>query len=103
MRKVRVLNHGLPAGILTECDDGLYRFEYHEGYGGPPISLSMPVAQKSFEFYTFPPFFDGLLPEGSMLEALLKQAKLDTDDYLGQLMTVGQDMVGSVTVEAIDE
>ncbi|MGD9592865.1 MAG: HipA N-terminal domain-containing protein, partial [Candidatus Berkiella sp.] len=55
--------------------------------------------QKHFSFTTFPPFFDGLLPEGILLEALLKNAKIDKNDLFSQLVTVGNDLVGSVTVE----
>jgi serine/threonine-protein kinase HipA len=58
----------------------------------------MPVRPEPYRFNGFPPFFDGLLPEGFQLEALLRQAKLDRHDYLGQLLQVGSDMVGSVTV-----
>ncbi len=58
----------------------------------------MPLTQKKYEYSQFPPFFDGLLPEGFMLNALLKQAKLDIDDCLGQLIRVGSDLVGNVMV-----
>lgn len=101
MRKAKVYNHDIFAGILTQ-DNGQYRFDYIQEYAGPPISLTMPVHKKTFEFNTFPPFFDGLLPEGFMLEALLKTAKIDRYDLFSQLMMVGADLVGSVTVEEIE-
>jgi serine/threonine-protein kinase HipA len=63
----------------------------------------MSVSNKEYTFDEFPPFFDGLLPEGVMLEGLLRKAKLDNYDLFGQLMRVGGDMVGSVTVEEIYE
>jgi serine/threonine-protein kinase HipA len=59
----------------------------------------MPVQQREWRFDRFPPFFDGLLPEGPQLQALLKIGKLDRTDFFGQLLAVGQDMVGDVTVE----
>ncbi len=46
----------------------------------------------------FPPFFDGLLPEGILLEGLLKQRKIDKYDYFSQIVAVGNDLVGAVTV-----
>ena len=62
MRRVAVLMHGEPAGVLEESDDRkTYRFVYHPDYSGPPISLTMPVEEKVFEYDHFPPFFDGLL------------------------------------------
>ncbi len=101
MRKIEVLFNNFPAGFLSEEDSGKFVFEYAPDYKGPPISFTMPVDQKHFEFENFPPCFDGLLPEGTQLEGLLRQAKLDSDDYLGQLLRVGKDMVGAVTVREI--
>ena len=88
------------AGRLSEYARG-YTFEYLESYQGPPISLTMPVTERRYEFSDFPPFFDGLLPEGPQLEALLRQAKLDRHDLMGQLITVGSDLVGAVTVKEV--
>lgn len=99
MRKARVYHHDILAGFLIAYDDGRYEFHYTDGYQGPPISLTMPVAKQQFVFDTFPPFFDGLLPEGTLLEALLKQAKIDRYDLFAQLTTVGNDLVGAVTVK----
>ena len=99
MRKAEVRLHGIPAGVLEEIEQGnVYRFSYLDEYDGPPISLTMPVEKKKFFFEKFPPFFDGLLPEGMMLEGLLKQRKIDKHDYLSQLIAVGNDLVGAVTV-----
>lgn len=72
------------AGYLQESEDGRgYRFEYTPEYTGPPISLTMKVRTEPYLFEGFPPFFDGLLPEGAQLEALLRLHKLDRDDKLG--------------------
>ena len=38
---------------------------------------------------TFPPPFEGLLPEGAQLEALLRNHKIDRDDAFGKLVVVG--------------
>ncbi|CDR34237.1 HipA N-terminal domain-containing protein [Criblamydia sequanensis] len=62
----------------------------------------MPTTKQVYEYDKFPPFFEGLLPEGMMLEGLLRHAKLDRDDLIGQLITVGKDLVGNVTVEAFE-
>lgn len=100
MRKAEVFNFGVSAGFLLDHENGTYEFVYHDDYKGPPISLTMPVAQRQYLFDKFPPFFDGVLPEGVMLQALLKRAKIDRHDYFQQLVTVGDDLVGSVTVKA---
>ena len=100
MRGAEVSMHGIPAGILVEIEAGKkYRFSYFEKYAGPAIALTMPVGEKEFVFDRFPPFFDGLLPEGLLLEGLLKLRKIDKFDYLSQLIAVGNDLVGAVTVQ----
>ena len=38
-----------------------------------------------------------------MLEGLLKQIKIDKNDYFGQLLAVGGDLVGAVTVKEASE
>lgn len=93
--------HKDQAGILTNNEDGTYCFEYSADYTGDPISLSMPVRAEKFEFSAFPPFFDGLLPEGVQLEGLLKSHKIDRNDYFTQLIVTGKDLVGAVTVEEL--
>lgn len=99
MRKAKVYMHGQLAGALFEIEKSArYRFSYREDYTGPAISLAMPVTQKDYEFSAFPPFFDGLLPEGFQLEALLRKRKIDRTDLFSQLLIVGQDLVGAVTV-----
>ena len=61
----------------------------------------MPVRREVYRFDTFPPYFDGVLPEGIQLEGLLKMYKVDSDDYFQQLLITGLDLVGAVTVEEI--
>ncbi len=98
MRKAKIFFDGRPAGVLTE-DNGHYVFAYSNDYKGPSISRTMPREKEQFEFDKFPSFFDGLLPEGVNLEALLRKAKIDRKDYFGQLFAVGGDLVGAVSVE----
>lgn len=100
MRRALVRNHGREAGVLQEEDTG-YVFCYCEQYEGEPVSLTMPVRQEPYRFQGFPPFFEGILPEGFQLESLLSLQKIDADDYFGQLLVIGRDTVGSVTVESL--
>lgn len=100
MRKARIYVKGVEAGILTEVVQGKeYVFEYTEEYKGLEVSLTMPTNQKFYKFNNFPPFFDGLLPEGIQLEGLLKLKKIDRSDYFSQLIAIGEDTVGAVTVK----
>ena len=102
MRNARVFFENDLAGHLTESEDGKgYSFQYESSYSGPPISLTMPVREDPYLFDEFPPFFDGLLPEGFQLEALLRQKKIDRNDKFGQLLAIGADTVGAVTVQGM--
>lgn len=104
MRKADIFVKGDHAGTLTEIVKGKeYTFEYIEGYRGYDVSLAMPGTTRIYKFESFPPFFDGLLPEGIQLEGLLKTRKIDRYDYFSQLVAVGNDMVGAVTVKEVEE
>ncbi|OGC12868.1 toxin HipA [candidate division WOR-1 bacterium RIFOXYC2_FULL_37_10] len=102
MRKAKVYFLGSFAGIFEEIEKNkLYKFVYADNYSGKPISLTMPIAKSMYQFKEFPPFFDGLLPEGIMLDGLVRRLKIDKNDLFSQLMAVGHDMVGAVTIEEI--
>jgi serine/threonine-protein kinase HipA len=102
MRSAKVYVNSLEAGILSEIEFGKkYRFVYPEGYSGDPISVTMPVSQRIYEYDVFPPFFDGLLPEGYQLDGLLKFGKIDRNDLFSQLTAVGEDLVGNITVNEV--
>ena len=104
MRKAKVYVKGIEAGILTENISGkAYTFEYHENYNGPEVSCTMLPGQKKYSYHEFPPFFEGLLPEGIQLEGLLKLNKIDRNDLFSQLMAAGDDVVGAVTIKEIVE
>ena len=104
MRKAKIFVRGIEAGTLTELIQGKeYVFEYLNEYDGTEISRTMPTNIKIYKFDNFPPFFEGLLPEGIQLEGLLKIRKIDKNDFLSQLIAVGEDLVGVVTVKEIME
>lgn len=102
-RRAEVAVHGRPAGILEEIEPGrAYRFEYLPDYDGHPVSLTLPIEDREHVFTVFPPFFDGLLPEGIQLEALLRLRKIDADDFFSQLLAVGADLVGTTTLSELE-
>ncbi len=103
MRRAIVMVHGNRTGVLTEVSPAEYYFEYDENYEGEAVSLTMPLNHKKYGYKSFPPFFEGLLPEGVMLEGLLRIAKIDKKDYFSQLIATGNDLVGSVTVKSMED
>jgi serine/threonine-protein kinase HipA len=101
MRKAAVHQQGTLAGILEEIEENRYRFSYDPAYRGQPVSLALPIREAPYDFERFPPVFEGLLPEGLPLEALLRQYKIDKKDLFKQLVTVGEDVVGSLTIKEV--
>jgi len=97
-RRAEVYQQGRLAGYLEELGGSSWRFSYLPEYDGLAVSLTMPKRMEPYLFSRFPPLFDGLLPEGHQLEALLRKHKIDRNDLFGQLMIVGEDLVGSLSL-----
>nr|WP_319776350.1 HipA N-terminal domain-containing protein [uncultured Sphaerochaeta sp.] len=103
-RQGRVFVRNIPAGIIAQTDEG-YQFTYEPTYlqapGSVPISLTMPLQETPYQSTTFFPFFDGLIPEGWLLEQACRNWKLDRRDRMGLLLHVCRDCVGFVSVEEV--
>lgn len=106
MRKAKIFCQSAFAGILSEEESG-YRFVYDDAYlhqhHSRPVSLTMPTSQKEYMSNMFFPFFDGLIPEGWLLEISVKNWKLNPRDRMGLLLACCRDCIGAVSVEAINE
>lgn len=102
MRKARIFVNNRPAAELLELAKDHYRIVYDPSYIGSPISLTLPIAKGKFDFDSFPPFFEGLLPEGAQLESLIRQRKIDERDYFSQILAVGEDLVGNVSIRKLE-
>lgn len=85
------------AGVLSR-GDGKYSFCYLDDYKGPPVFIGWPLYEKEKHWEEFPAVFDGVLPEGVLLEQLLAKHKLDRSDKWGQLVAVGQDLTGFLCI-----
>lgn len=70
MRQGRVFCNGIAAGIITEDEQG-YTFVYDEAYlsqpEAQPVSLTLPLRKEPYNNNVMFSFFDGLIPEGWML------------------------------------
>jgi serine/threonine-protein kinase HipA len=102
MRKAKVYLHNELAGYLTESENG-YSFSYDKDYlSGPtakPVSLTLPLQDKPHISRTMTPFFDGLVPEGWLLEIAEKNWKLNARDRMGLLLVCCRDCIGAVSIE----
>ena len=84
------------AGILTESKDYLTMPEAQS------ISLSMPLREEPFQSHTFLPFFDGLIPEGWLLDIAQKNWKIDVRDRMALLLACCRDCIGAVSIEPVN-
>lgn len=101
MRKADIFVNDVKAGVLVEVNSSQYEFTYEDNYQGHPVSLTMPLKNKHYTFFSFPAVFEGLLPEGLQLEALLRDKKINRYDLFKQLIECGADCVGAISVKEI--
>jgi len=103
MRRARVLWCDTLAGVLSETDEG-YVFQYDDKYltdtSSQAISLTLPLRKEPFTSSTMFSFFDGLIPEGWLLNIVQETWKLDQHDRMGLVMTCCQDCIGAVSIFA---
>ncbi|MCR4874450.1 MAG: HipA N-terminal domain-containing protein [Clostridia bacterium] len=92
------------AGVLSEIDSG-YMFAYDSNYlkldNKKPVSLTLPLQEAPYISSTLFSFFDGLIPEGWMLDVVIKNWKLDRNDRFGALLKCCVDCVGNVSIRGI--
>lgn len=105
-RKGEVYYNKLFAGIISETDEG-YVFAYEDSYlqnqETLPISLTLPKTNKQFFSKSMIPFFDGLLPEGWLLNIAVENWKLNSKDRMGLLLATCKDCIGAVSIIPIEE
>lgn len=101
MRSAKVYMHNDRAGSLVENEDG-YTFKYDQEYLSNPaakaISLTLPLNETAFKSKTMFPFFDGLIPEGWLLEIAENNWKLNSRDRMGLLLACCKDCIGAVSI-----
>ena len=96
----------LLAGVLTEGDDG-YEFHYFPEYltlnEAKPVSLTMPLREEVYRSKVLFPFFDGLIPEGWLLDVALRNTDISMLDRMSLLLLCCKDCIGAVSVESVIE
>lgn len=101
MKQAEVYYKSKLAGILTEDEDG-YHFVYNETYlssgDARPISLTLPLGSEEYHDKVLFPFFDGLIPEGWLLNVAEKNWKIDNRDRMSLLLACCKDCIGAVSI-----
>ena len=89
------------AGILTEDDNG-YQFKYDKAYldneNALAVSLTLPLQEEPFSVEYLFPFFDGLIPEGWLLDIAHKNWKINPRDRMGLLLATCRDCIGNISI-----
>lgn len=89
------------AGVIFEDEEG-YHFQYDRDYlkqdNVQAISLTLPLQEKAFHQQVLFPFFDGLIPEGWLMEIAVENWKVNPRDRMGLLLSTCRDCIGAVSI-----
>ena len=106
MRQGKVFVESTFAGIISEIPSG-FIFQYDKDYllmeEALPVSITLPLQEEPFQNKTLFSFFDGLIPEGWLLNIAERNWKLDRRDRMGLLLSCCRDCIGNVSIEPIKE
>lgn len=105
MKQAKVYYQDTLAGLLTENDEG-YIFEYLPEYLALPehrsISHTLPVRQEAYKSQVLFPFFDGLIPEGWLLDVAIRNTDVSILDRMSLLLLCCKDCIGAVSIEPVE-
>ncbi len=106
MRRANIFYKKYLAGVLTENDAG-YEFCYLPEYlslkSAKAVSLTLPLREEAYTSSVLFPFFDGLIPEGWLLDVALRNTDISILDRMSLLLTCCKDCIGAVSVVPVDE
>lgn len=107
MRSGQVYYQDFLAGLIKETDEGDFVFQYDAQYVQEHprefITFTMPVSDKPYKEKRLFPFFEGLIPEGWLLDIAAKNWKINRNDRMGLLLACCQNCIGAVSVVPIPE
>ena len=102
MRQADIKYKNEQAGVLTETDEGEYIFQYDDSYVRkfPEhfLTFSMKVRSEPYKAERLFPFFEGLIPEGWLLDIAFKNWKINPNDRMGLLLACCENCIGAVGV-----
>lgn len=105
MRQAKIFYQDQEAGLLTENDEGyefVYLLDYLTSSDAHAISLTMPLQEAAFKSQVLFPFFDGLIPEGWLLDVALRNTDISILDRMSLLLLCCKDCIGAVSVVPIE-
>jgi len=106
MKTAKIFYKSYLAGVLSETESG-YEFCYDKEYldtkGAEPVSLTLPLSAKPYHSMVLFPFFDGLIPEGWLLDVALRNTDISSLDRMSLLLLCCKDCIGAVSVVPVTE
>ena len=106
MKKGNVYYNNIYCGTLVQTDEE-YIFTYDDNYlslaDAKPISLLMPLNNKEYRSNILFSFFDGLIPEGYLLELAIRKWNLDYKDRMDILLKTASDPIGAVSIVEVQK
>ena len=106
MKKAEVKIHNSTAGQLWQDEEG-YHFIYDASYlnlpVAEPVSLTLPLREAPYNSKMLFSFFDGLIPEGWLLDIAQRNWKLNPRDRMELLLTCCKDCIGAVSIDRVEE
>lgn len=106
MRTGEVFFMDVFTGLIEETEDG-FRFTYDSQYlnnpDARPISLTMPLTNTPYISKTMFPVFDGIIPEGWILDIAEKNWKIRRIDRMGLLLEFCRDCIGAISIHKAEE
>ena len=101
MKQAGIYIQDVFCGILTEDEEG-YHFRYDKDYlsskDAKPLSPTMPLTDLPYKKEMMFPVFDGLIPEGWLLEIASQSWKINPRDRMSLLMACCKDCIGDISV-----
>lgn len=94
------------AGYLRETDSGysfIYDAEYLKDPNATNVSITLPKCKQEYTSKTLFAFFDGLIPEGWLLNVVTRNWKLNPNDRFGILLAACRDSIGNVSIREVKE
>ena len=87
--------------MLSEVDNGyefVYLPEYLASEGTRAVSLTLPLQEEPYLSNVLFPFFDGLIPEGWLLDVAIRNTDISILDRMSLLLLCCKDCIGAVSV-----
>ena len=101
-RRGLVLRRGVRVGTIDELAGGGTRFTYQREYlakkGARPIAPNLPLRAEPYDSSGLHPVFEGLLPQGWLLDIDLERYRLKPSDQFGLLLATGRDTIGAIEI-----